>query len=219
MLNILEELFLLALNDARGTIPNSITIPFRFAMGGAFLTEFFLSGKIELNEQKRVILLDASPCGDPILDEALQSLRESAAHPRKIPYWISEINPKPKKLLKHLGEGLVQKGILTQEEKRYLWVVPYTVFPQHDGSAKYWVKQHLRGVVLAGEVADAHSLMVLNLIQSSSMLDFVFTRDELKAARKRIAKITKETILGQQVYEAVEEIDQAVAALTVAAIA
>jgi hypothetical protein len=217
MLTIVEEIFLLALNDAKGSIPNSIAIPLRFTMGGAVLTEFFLSGKIKLNENNRVVLLDETPFDDALLNDALGIIKDSQPHPRKIPYWIDAINPKPKKFLKRLGEGLVQKGILNQEEKRYLWVIPYIVFPQKDASAKYWVKQHLRGVVLAGEVADFHSVMVLSLVQAGMMLDYVFTRDEIKAARKRIAKITRDTLLGQEVTDAIAEIEASVTTLVISA--
>ena len=128
------------------------------------------------------------------------------------------INPKPKKFLRLLGEGLVQRGILKQEEKRYLWVIPYIVFPQRDASAKYWVKQNLRGVILAGELADAHSVMVLSLVRSANMLDLVFTRDEIKTAKKRIARITRETFLDQEVRETMEEIESAVNTLVIAAL-
>jgi golgi phosphoprotein 3 len=217
MLSIAEELFLLALNDAKGDIPNSIAIPLQFALGGALLTELFLAGKIQQNEHKKVVLVDETPCTDPLLRETLEQIRLTEGHPHKIAYWIKELNPKPKKFLKRLGEGLVQKGILAQKEKRYLWVIPYVVYPQQDASAKYWVKQHLRGVVLAGEVADFHSVMVLSLVRVGGLLDFVFTRDELKAARKQVDRITKDALLGQAVTEAIQETEDAVAALVIAA--
>jgi hypothetical protein len=218
LLTIAEEIFLLALNDARGSIPNAIAIPLRFTLSGAVLIEFLISGKIVLNEHKKVVLLDEEPCGDAVLDEALELIKFSQSHPHRIPYWIKEINPKPKRFLKCLGEGLEQKGVLHQEEKRYLWVIPYIVFPQQDASAKYWVKQHLRGVVLAGEIADVHSMMVLSLVRAGNMLDFIFTRDEIKAARKRISKITQESLLGQELTEAIAEIEMSVNALAISEI-
>jgi hypothetical protein len=107
---------------------------------------------------------------------------------------------------------------LNQEEKRFLWVIPYMVFPQQDASAKYWIKQHLRAVVLAGEIADAHSILVLSLVRAAGLLDFVFTRDEVKAARKRIEAITSDTILDPEVRGAVEEINAAVTALVISAV-
>ncbi len=218
MLTIGEEIFLLALNDAKGSIPNAIAIPLRFTLAGAVLGELFLAGKVKLNDHQKVMLLDETPCEDPLVNDALETIKTHQAHPRKIHYWINEINPHPKKALQRLGEGLVAKGILHQEEKRYLWVIPYVVFPQQDASAKYWVKQHLRGVVLAGEIADLHSLMVLSLVRAGNMLDFVFTRDEMKAASKRITRIMRETLPRLAVMESVEEIEAAVTALVIATI-
>jgi hypothetical protein len=214
MITITEELFLLALHDETGSIPNRIAIPLRFALGGAILTELLLAGKIQLNENKKVISLDRAPCDDPLLNEVLEKIK-AGGHPRKVAYWIKEINHKPKKLLRRLGEGLVAKGILRQEEKHYLWVIPYVVFPQQDASAKFWVKQHLRSVILAGEIADHHAVMVLILAQASGMLDFVFTRDEIKTARKRIAKIARDSHLGLEINQAIAEIETAVAELVI----
>ena len=221
LLTIAEEIFLLALYE-KGSIPNAVAVPLRFALGGALLADLLIAGKIRLDEHKKVILLDEAPCGDPVLDEVIEKM-QSSHHPRKVPVWIEATTHKPKKLLEHLGEGLVQKGILNQTEKRFLWVIPYVVFPQQDASAKYWIKQHLRAVVLAGEIADMHSLMVLGLIRAGGLMDFVFTRDELKAARKRIANYTESGIsadgsLAQAISEPMEEINAAVTALAVSAV-
>ena len=218
MLTMIEELFLLALNDAKGDIPNSIALPLRFTLGGAVLTELFLAGKISLNENKKVVLGDETPCEDPQLNEAFEIIKAYRGHPKKISFLIDEINPKPNKFLKRLGEGLVQKGILYQEEKRYLWVIPYLVFPQQDASAKYWVKQHLRGVVLGGEVGDFHTVVVLSLARAGNMLDFIFTRDEMKAARKRVGSIIKDSLAGFEMREIIEEVEDAVANLVISAI-
>ncbi len=218
MLTIPEEIFLLALNDAKGTIPNAIAIPLQFVMASAVLTELLLSRKIKLNKKKNILLLDEALMDDPLLKNALELIQASNSHPQDILYWINCINPKPKRFLRLLGEGLVQKGVLQQEEKRYLWVIPYIVFPQRDASAKYWVKQHLRGMVLAGEIGDAHSVMVLSLVRAANMLDFVFTRDEIKAAKKRIARITRDTILDQEVRETIEEIESSVTTLVISAL-
>ena len=211
MLTIVEELFMLGLHDESGKIPNGIAISLRFALGGGILSELLLAGKIQLNENKKIIFLDRAPYEDPILNEALEKIK-AGGHPRKIAYWINEITHKPKKLLRRLGEGLVAKGILRQEEKHYLWVIPYLVFPQQDASAKFWVKQHLRSVILAGEIADFHAVLTLILAQAGGMLEFIFTRDEIKTARKRIAKIARDTRLGPEINAAIAEIEDAVAA-------
>jgi hypothetical protein len=220
ILTITEEIFLLALYE-KGSIPNAAAVPLRFALGGAVLADLLAAGKIRLDEHQKVLLLDETPGDDPILNEIIEMMQASH-HPRKVAYWIDAIIQKPKRFLKRLGEGLVKKGVLNQAEKRFLWVIPYVVFPQQDASAKYWIKQHLRAVVLAGEIADTHALMVLDLIRAGGLLDFVFTRDELKAARKRIASYTGDGVaaggLAQEISEPMAEINAAVTALAVAAV-
>ena len=210
MLTIIEEIFLLALDDTKGQIPNSIAIPLRFTMSAAILTELFLSGRIKMDPDMKVVLGDETPCGNPLIDEALDILKAVLTHPKSMPSLLEEINPRPKELLKRVGSGLVRQGVLQFAEKKFLWVFPYLVFLQHDPSIKYWLKQHLRGVVLAGEVADLHSLMVLNLLQVGHMLDFAFTRDEIRTARERIPQMIGEALVNREAIGLVSEIETSV---------
>lgn len=218
MLKITEELFLLSLDDAKGRIHRSIAIPQRFTLGGALLADLFLYGKVKLNNQKEVTLGVEKLCNDPLIDDAFVIVKAALEYTRKVTPLLEAINPKPKKLLNYLAFGLVEQGILNFEERRYLWVIPYQVFSQQDPSVKYWIKEHLRGVVLAGDVADLHTLMVLNLLRSGGILNLVFTRDEMKAARERIQMLAAGAWDDPQAIDLAEEIHTAIMGLTAAAV-
>ncbi len=60
--------------------------------------------------------------------------------------------------------------------------------------------------------------MVLSLVRAGNMLDFVFTRDEVKAARKRISRMIQEAIQSRALMETIEEIEAAVTSLVISTI-
>ena len=137
--NLLEELLLLSIHDDKGTVVSQVAETLRYGLAGAMLADLALAGRISLADGKRVVVVDPAPTGDDLLDEALQVI-QTADRSKKISYWINTLSNSPRKLIKRLAEKLVAQGILRDEEKRYLWVIPYAAYPQADASAKYWIK-------------------------------------------------------------------------------
>jgi Golgi phosphoprotein 3 len=208
MLNLTEELFLIALHQEKGQIPNSISISFRFCLGGALLADLLLAGRVRLEEKDRLALVSAEPTGDDLLDEALVTM-SVAQHSRKIFHWVNVFSSRPKKFQERLTDRLVEKGILQKEEKMLLWVIPYAEYPQQDASAKYWIKKRLRAVVLAGEKPSQREAALLSLLCAADLLDHVFTRDELKQARKKVNSLVQDEVIGRGVGEALQALEAA----------
>lgn len=215
-MQLYEELFLLSLNDKKGDVSGAAVANIAFGISGGILSELVLRGKIGLDEQKHVVILNNEPTGEDLLDEVLKKIAEYPRQ-RKVSFWINRLSDSVKKLQRRVGLGLVEKGVLKLEEKRYLWVIPYDAFPQVDASAKYWVKHHLREVVLAGDKSDACVVALLCLVRACNMLEFVFTRDELKAARHKIDGLTMDDEIGDGIRGAIEAIESAAIAAALAA--
>lgn len=216
MLTLTEELFLLSLREKKSTVglPYSTAMP--YALGGAMLAELVFSGQIQIDKDKRVWLInDAQPLEDKRLTELLDMIRESAK-PRKITHWIITIAGKGKKLEKKLLGELIAQGILKEEEKKILWVIPYTEYSQQDASAKYLRKQHLRDIVLAGKAVDQQSVALLSLLKAIDLLNHLFTPDEIKAAGNRVDEIIKDESIGKAVIETVDSISSAAVAAALA---
>jgi len=203
-----EELFLLAINDQKGRIYQSVDPQLLYGLSGAILSELVLAGKIGVDEKKHLVSLDSTPTGNALLDEALQIIVDKYRL-RKISYWVKNLTEEMKKLKSRVGKSLVEKGILTREEKRFLWVIPYEEYPQVDASAKYSIKQHLRTLVLTQAEGKSHDLALLGLVRASNILEFVFTTDELKIARKKIDQLTISDEIGNGVRETIEAIEAA----------
>jgi golgi phosphoprotein 3 len=210
MLTLAEELLLIFIDDATGAIAPIDAV--QCGLAGAILSDLALRGKI-YSEDKRMVVVDPTPTGDEILDGALEIM---AAYKKthKVKYWIGALGGR--KLVRRIARQLVASNILRLEKKHYLWVVPYDCYPQQDASAKYWVKQHLRAVVLGGEKPDLHDLALLSLLKASRFLNMLFTRGERKAADKKVDGLVAGNIFGEAVTQTLEEIDKALLATILA---
>ncbi len=215
MLTLPEELYLLALHEVKGRVPNSIAIGIYFGLGAAVLAELVLLGKVKLDEHKKVVVVDAMPTGDEVINEGLEKIQASE-RPRKTAHWVEELSS-IHKLDKRMARKLMEKGILYKEEKRYLGVIPYEAYPEQDGTAKYWIKYHLRAIVLAGDKPEARTVALLSLAKACEMLDLVFTRDEMKLAKRKIEGLIKNEVIAQEVCETLDAIMDASTAAIIAA--
>jgi Golgi phosphoprotein 3 len=215
MLTLPEELYLLALHEVKGRVPHSMAIGLYFGLGAAMLAELVLLGKVRLDKHKRVLVVDAMPTGDDVIDEGLEKIQASE-HPRKTAHWVQELSS-IHKLDKRMTHKLVEKGILYKEEKRYLGVVPYEAYPEQDGTAKYWIKYHLREVALDGGKPEARIVVLLSLVKACEMIDLVFARDEIKPARKKIERLVENEVITQEVCETLNAIMDASTAAIIAA--
>jgi hypothetical protein len=204
-LTLPEQLLLLAIDDQRGVINTSTMTTLLYGLAGAVLAELALRGKIGL-EEKRLKPTDNLPTGDPNLDSVLSQIADEPK-PRKLARWVMVFARKD--TLRKTAQSLAEQRVISIENKRFLWVIPYESYPQVDAPAKYWIKQHLRAVVLAGETAEPGEVALLSLLKASRLLQLVFTRDERRYAGKHIDAIVTDEVYGAAVGELLAEIDTA----------
>lgn len=212
MLKLYEELFLLAINDATGKLAGSAAAYLPYGLAGAILAELALAGKVRVSD-KRLAAADASPTGDELLDEVLAAVA-GARKPRKLASWVEALGSQ--KLLKRVAARLAAANVLRIEKRRFLWVIPYETYPEHDASAKYWVKARLRGVALGGAQPEPRTVALLSLLQACRLLNLVFTKDERKAAGQQIEALAGADLTAKAVRETLDAVDAAMVATTIA---
>jgi hypothetical protein len=209
MLTLFEELFLLAFHEDKGKLIPWATENLPVGLAGAILAELALNDRLRVEENHRLELLDASPTQDEVLDAALEKI-QSSERPRKVSYWVNQLNEKPKKLFEQLEGRLEAEGIFQRDESSFISLPSQNELDGRSASARYWLKRRLRGLALTDQEADLRGLALLNLVQSCDFIDLIFTRDERKTARHRIYELLVGTALSNGQAQAIEEIGRAV---------
>jgi len=211
MLTLYEEIFTLTLNEEKGN-------PFPFnrkalahPLSGAILAELAFLDKLCVTEKLRLVLCEDTQTGDRILDGILEQI-QAVEKARKASYWVSRLSEEPKKLWQSVGEDLVEKNVLVQDEKRFLRQPPSS-----EGAPttldKFQMKHRLRASVLSTGESDARSLAVLKILLAGDLLGLVFTLDEIETAKMAIHKLFLAAAMRDPILQVVEEIAQAVSAV------
>jgi Golgi phosphoprotein 3 len=211
MLTLYEELFLLAFHEDKGKLIPATTDNLPVGLAGAILAELVLNGRLRVEENHRLELQDATPTQDEILDAALEKI-QSSERPRKVAYWVNQLNEKPKRLFEQLEESLEAKGILLRDESSFISLPAQNELDGQNASARYWLKRRLRGLALTDQDVELRGLALLNLVQACDFTDLIFTKDERKMARRRTYELLVGTALSNGQAQAIEEIGRAVEA-------
>ena len=206
MLSLPEELLLLALDDVKGVIVHKT--PLKYAVVGAILMDLALANRVD-TDVENLMVVNAQPTGDSILDEALQRII-SSGEVKTIGYWLVNLSRDSRTLEEQLLQRLMEKGILKKEEHKILWVFSQRRYPQHDEEEQE-VKTRIRSIVLSEEIPDPRDVVLVSLIRSCYLIDEVFTPEELDQVQGRIEQIARMDLIGQTVSRIIEAIVQAVA--------
>lgn len=208
MLSLAEELLLLALDDEKG---KEIAASLDYGLSGAMLLELALKGRLQIDADE-VSISDPSSTGNPLLDKIATKIAQSKRK-RSAQHWITNLNMAIKE---RVLTGLVEKGILRREEKRFLRVFKVQRYPLADAAVEREVRDRLRAVVLTDATPAPRDVMLISLISACSLERSLLSRDERKGAAKRIAEIVAGDRIGNATATATAAV--AVSAATMAAI-
>ena len=209
-----EEILLLALHDDKGLISNSGF--FTSAMGGAILSELVLRKAVSIrkDKNKNVILLDDTPTGDAVVDECLAKIRDEKKE-KKATHWVGKFSGL-KDLKNRTARELVVKGVLTEDQDKFLGLFKRTIFPEADHGPEAALRARLhRAIFTETEDLDGRTVVVVALGNAAGMLSGVFGRKELKPRKNRIQQLTDGHVASQATKEAVEAIQMAVILTTI----
>jgi len=216
MFTFAELMFLLSIDDARGTTANEIIYrAMYYGLAGALLTDLVVQDKAVI-EGKLVSLNDNTLTGDKLLDKSLELIKV-AKKPRKPEHWVRVLPTL--NLPQLIVDSLVAKSVLMMDEKHYKLVIPFEVYGEKKASAKYWVKQHLRAIVFADKIVEPQDVILLNLLKSCSLLKLVFTRDERRAAQMKVEELNASVEIDPQEFDILASINSTLNTLVAASTA
>jgi golgi phosphoprotein 3 len=203
MLGFVEEIVLLQL-DERGRL---IELPLSAAdvvLAGAALMELALRNKVD-TDVNRFFVVDREPTGDEILDDALNTL-VAAGSDATTSAAIERITLNARSYRDIALKRLVERGVLREEEGRFLWVFHTRRYPVIDDTEQREVRARLRQLILTDEIPDPRDVVLLCLIDACGLLGLVLSLDEIALRRQRIEQLTRLDLIGQAMTKAVGEI-------------
>lgn len=207
-----EDLLLLLTDDETGRLVVSGS-EMDIALAGAQLVELTVAARIDIDDRKRLVVLDGSPTGDEVLDRALDVVqRREGKKPSAV------INELGKGLRHELYERLTASGILRSEHGKVLGIFPTTSWPTSSADHEAAVRRALTTVLVQGLTPEPRDGSLIALVHALRATHKVVDPKQHDLKRRELDRRAKEIAQGSWGSDAVRAaIDAMMAAVTVAA--
>lgn len=215
---IAEDLLLLLTDDDSGRLVASAD-GVDVALGGAMLIELTLLGRVDVAgpgesvRKGRLLVKDAGPTSDPLLDEALAQL-------------VGKQGKRPAAVVSALGKGmrrrlyarLTDRGLLRAESGKVLGIFPSRQWPTEDAAHEESVRVLLAHALRVGATDDPRVAALVSLLQALNVVQKVVGSDTVGLSKKEIKANAKQVAEGDWGSEAVRKAIDAMNAAVLASI-
>jgi len=209
-LTIYEEIVLLALDDEKGSA--ELGSMFTMAMGGAVLAELAMEGAIAISSDKKKHVTIAGPfsSSDSLLTECLAMIADQQKT-KGATHWAQKFAG-IKDLKNRVARQLVDKGILREDQKGFLGIFKWAVFPEADHRPEQAIIKRMEAAIFTyTQEVEYRTIVLIALAQATSLLKKVFDKKALKERKQRLAELTSGEVVGKATKEAVEAVQAAIA--------
>jgi hypothetical protein len=209
-----EELVLVAVDAERRFACPAGGDALSYGLAGPVVTELLLQGAVRVTERGRLVA--GHPTGDELLDDVLLGIR--ASRPRPVTSWVRALAGRSVDLHQRLARRLVHAGVLRQERRRLLGVLPVRRYVVADETVVEELRGRLRAGLLGQGALDPRTASLVGLVGACGLVDGLIDRDQRRAARRRAATIGAADPAGAAVSAAIRDARAAVAAGATAAV-
>ena len=186
---IAEDFLLLVTDPESGRFGLSSMVA-DIVLGGANLVDLVHAQRVELTGDKKkekVVLIDKTPLGNPVLDRAILTLQSKG--PLRPPAAVKQLGKKSKE---PLYQALEARGTVQCRTEKKLGMFTITRWPVVDSVRRDYLVRLIQASLLHGMDADNETGPLICLLAASDKLRVVVDKPELKAAKAR-AKVIAST--------------------------
>ena len=209
-IGLTEEFLLLALEDEGGHFSRIPETSFCCGLAGAALIDLEIRGKIG-TALDGVWVVDSGPTGSVMLDKLLADIAAEAQklHPRE---WIARLMPSAGHLRSEALKTLCERGILAQEDHKYLWVLQERRYPLEHGEERTECKRRILQLLFNDEIPGHHDAALVALADACGMFEHVLAKTTLAEASSRIGRLRALDLIGAEIARTAEAMNREIRA-------
>ena len=204
MLRFAEEIMLLLLENEGEKFLHVPDLSLRYALAGGVLMDLAMEDRIDTDLEK-LILVDATPLGDDILDPVLADIAD-AGETRDARYWVERSAERAYETREAAMERLIARGILERREDRFLWVLRSRRYPVVDGTAEVEVKLRILEVLFEDVIPAPRDVVIICLADACGLFTELLPAREYRRALPRIELVRQMDLIGREVMAAITDI-------------
>jgi len=169
------------------------------AVAGAVLMDLALRNRID-NDLKDMFTVDPTPIGDSILDPVLQTMAQAPVlMPHPTSHWLKYFYDESDALKEKAFQRLEERGLLRRHSSGILWMFGLHRSPDVDERKINELKSEILGVLYSNKVPSLHDILLIGLVESSGLFEFILNGTERKDTASRIAEIAHMDLISQAI--------------------
>lgn len=200
MLRFAEEVMLLLLDEEDGQMVSTDRPALHVALAGGVLMDLALEARID-TDLDHLILLDATPTGDELLDPTLASIAAAEEHPPR--YWVDRIAAHADAIRDAALARLIRRGYLHRRRGRFgrgPRARPQTTV---DGVAVRDVKTRVTNVLFGARLPDPREIAAICLCDVCGLFDTLLVPADRERLLPRIRQLGRMDLIAQAVLSLV----------------
>ncbi len=202
---MLEEVVLLAVDEASGGLRSKGSFGTAYALVGAVFFDLALAQRID-TDTEAVTIVDRSPTGSAVHDRILAAMAQRGDI-TSVRQWIEEIFYRRDDLEGEALASLIRQGILRHEKSKRLWIIDVERFPLVDHRPQRDVRLRLAEAVLSDTIPDTRDIMLVSIAEPCGLLSYVLSENQLSARRERIQLLRNFETISRKVTSAIIDIE------------
>ena len=210
MLRFAEELLLLLLREDANELAFVPEANLYHALAGSVLMDLALENRIDTDLDK-LVLVDATPLQDDLLDPALARIAASA-ETHDAEHWVRDLANLGEEIRAAALASLVNAGVLKSAAEDAIEPSPQVAharsYPSAAGEAKQEVRLRIMRVLFAGGLPDPRDIVIICLADACGVFERLLTKPEVQIVRERIDLMSRMDLIGQAVTRAVRDFRQ-----------
>ena len=208
MLRSIEEILLLLIDEKRGDLIPLPAWTLSCTLAGALLMDLALENRID-TDPERLVLLDATPLDDDLLDPVLADIAQVGAT-RDARFWVDRIAGKADEVREQALSRLAAHGILEVEEGGGVSFLPGVSrarrYPSLDREVQEDVQLRIMRVLFSDDIPEPRDAMIISLAEACGVFERLLSPAEIsEAVRERIALLSRMDLIGRILAEAVRQ--------------
>ena len=199
----------LLLRDEDGVFMPVPSASLSFALAGAVLMDLSFARRIDTHPE-RLVVHDATPTGEPVLDHTLAKLAEHVPE-RDTRTWIRELTEEDAPRIREQSlQRLVARGILELRARSFLYVFRPLSRPKAVSKCEREFKLRIGDVLFSDAIPNPRDVPLIGLVDACDLLSHIFSGRHMGEYRARIDQLRKMDLISCEFAGAITEILRAV---------
>ena len=198
MLRSAEELVLLLIDEKKGDLIPTPDWTLACTLAGAILMDLALEGRID-TDIERLVLLDATPLDDALLDPVLADIAQNAeTHDAR--FWVEHVAERGEEIRERALAALAAHAAIEVQEDGFLSFHPSLTharrYPSRDQESREDVRLRVMRVLFSHDIPDPRDIVIISLADACGALARLLSPAEMEQVRERIALVSRMDLIG-----------------------